>query len=314
LNDFGLDGSQFVSRVAEMRTQQLDFDQVLSDPTAYGGFGATSRGISAVDNFVVSTAASTIPTTTLEIMPTFDVELKAGTTTTLVEGGQGILLGRMGASSPTSEALLEFPLSTLPPGARVVDATLVLSPNVTLNTPQLRVRGYEGDGLASTQDAAAALTTLRSTFSYEGTAAASIPLDVNSLDSLLTDSTHLGLRVSNTTPDNSMFINGLESFFPNKHKLVLKYYLPDGPSDFDTDGDVDGGDLLMWRTAFDRSLEADADGDFDVDGEDFLLWQRNLGGASAAASSAAVPEPSAATLVLVLASLAPTIRRTASRR
>jgi len=68
-------------------------------------------------------------------------------------------------------------------------------------------------------------------------------------------------------------------------------------ADFQTDGDVDAGDLKVWRGGFGEfkaatHMQGDADGDLDVDGADFLAWQRQLGRAAAATrASAAIPEP-----------------------
>ena len=42
--------------------------------------------------------------------------------------------------------------------------------------------------------------------------------------------------------------------------------------DFDSDGDVDGRDFLIWQRG---ASSADFDNDGDVDGRDFLTWQRN---------------------------------------
>ena len=73
-------------------------------------------------------------------------------------------------------------------------------------------------------------------------------------------------------------------------------------ADFDDDGDVDPTDLAIWKGAFDLNQLGDADGDNDSDGADFLLWQQQYGSAPAVAvaqpASAAVPEPSAAALLL----------------
>ncbi len=76
------------------------------------------------------------------------------------------------------------------------------------------------------------------------------------------------------------------------------------PSDFNSDGFVNSGDLNVWRNNFGIAADAnrnqgDADGDGAVTGADFLLWQRQAaGGGSSVAAAAAVPEPSAATLVV----------------
>jgi thermolabile hemolysin len=77
--------------------------------------------------------------------------------------------------------------------------------------------------------------------------------------------------------------------------------LVDGvPGDFNTDGEVDGADLALWRSGLGTvnavRRHGDADGDQDVDGADVLAWQRTLGTNLAApppASAAVVPEPRA---------------------
>jgi hypothetical protein len=75
------------------------------------------------------------------------------------------------------------------------------------------------------------------------------------------------------------------------------------PGDFDSDGDVDGADFVIWQTNFPAAsghvlATGDADGDGDVDGADFVVWQTNF---PYTPSPAAVPEPS--TIALVLLSL-----------
>ena len=84
--------------------------------------------------------------------------------------------------------------------------------------------------------------------------------------------------------------------------VATTYY--DG--DFDTDGDVDGDDFLIWQAGFGTTSYAsprngDADWDGDVDGDDFLKWQSNFGtrAAPGAAAVAGVPEPSSLVLLLL---------------
>ena len=73
-------------------------------------------------------------------------------------------------------------------------------------------------------------------------------------------------------------------------------------ADFTGDGEVDGDDFMQWKGDFGVDDGSDADGDGDSDGVDFLVWQRQWdGGASAAAAHAAVPEPTCACLVLIVA-------------
>jgi hypothetical protein len=70
-------------------------------------------------------------------------------------------------------------------------------------------------------------------------------------------------------------------------------------ADFDSDGDVDFGDLAQWQGNFGLNSESDADNDGDSDGADFLVWQSQLGSGLATPAGAAVPEPAALTLLLV---------------
>jgi T5SS/PEP-CTERM-associated repeat protein len=87
--------------------------------------------------------------------------------------------------------------------------------------------------------------------------------------------------------------------------LTLSVVAGGGPSaDFDGDGDVDSADLARWKAGFGRTqgaepINGDADGDFDVDGADFLAWQRQHTGSAAAPAAAAVPEPTAAALLML---------------
>jgi hypothetical protein len=85
-------------------------------------------------------------------------------------------------------------------------------------------------------------------------------------------------------------------------------------SDFNDDGHIDAQDLALWTSGFGDSpaaqFDGDADGDQDADGADFLTWQRNLG----AISATAVPEPSAAVIILAIAVVSPLRCRRRLRR
>jgi hypothetical protein len=83
-------------------------------------------------------------------------------------------------------------------------------------------------------------------------------------------------------------------------------------ADFDRDGDVDGADLAVWRTAYGLNNYADANSDGLSNGADFLVWQRQFG-LGASVMVAAIPEPSTATL-LCIAAAAPIIRRQRRKR
>jgi len=87
-----------------------------------------------------------------------------------------------------------------------------------------------------------------------------------------------------------------ELYLMSKQDGWIREVLPQLPSDFDIDGDVDRDDLALWQGGFGigtTNAEGDADGDNDVDGRDFLDWQRefNSGTSAITLSSLAVPEP-----------------------
>ena len=71
-------------------------------------------------------------------------------------------------------------------------------------------------------------------------------------------------------------------------------------ADLDGNGQIDGGDLAIWRSAFSATgaaaQRADLDGDGRVDGRDFLAWQR-LVNANAVNAAASIPEPHALAII-----------------
>jgi hypothetical protein len=86
--------------------------------------------------------------------------------------------------------------------------------------------------------------------------------------------------------------------------IALVDLFPDN-ADFDGDGDVDGRDFLAWQRGFGildsaELSDGDANGDGDVDAADLAIWQEQFGMTNELnAMSAHVPEPAAATLLLV---------------
>jgi GH35 family endo-1,4-beta-xylanase len=83
------------------------------------------------------------------------------------------------------------------------------------------------------------------------------------------------------------------------------YSLPIAPGDYNGDGVVDAADYVMWRKTAGQSgdLRADGNGDTTVDELDFNIWRANFGAiyGAGAGAEAAVPEPTAWTLLLVAA-------------
>ena len=71
-------------------------------------------------------------------------------------------------------------------------------------------------------------------------------------------------------------------------------------ADFDSDGDVDGNDFLVWQRGFGSPgslTSGDANGDGNVDALDLGIWQTQYGNLASLATAEAVPEPAAFVLL-----------------
>lgn len=82
------------------------------------------------------------------------------------------------------------------------------------------------------------------------------------------------------------------------------------PGDYNHNGTVDAADYTVWRNSYGQTgsgLDADGDGNEQIDEGDYTVWKMHFGessgsGASAGAS-AAVPEPTASVLTLIVGGL-----------
>jgi T5SS/PEP-CTERM-associated repeat protein len=96
--------------------------------------------------------------------------------------------------------------------------------------------------------------------------------------------------------------NGISYDYQSDAVTVSLLPSPPLAGDFDADGSVDGSDFLAWqRQLGDAAEPADGNGDGAVDGADLTLWQESFvaNNLAAGAGQLAIPEPSAAVLVLV---------------
>jgi hypothetical protein len=107
------------------------------------------------------------------------------------------------------------------------------------------------------------------------------------------------LGVVDDEANDSLSMNTLVSFVAR----------PVPSADFDEDGDVDGADFLNWQQGVGTTIGAshsqgDADRDGDVDGADLHQWRMtNAAAITGGPLTAAVPEPSFATMALFLIGL-----------
>jgi len=100
-----------------------------------------------------------------------------------------------------------------------------------------------------------------------------------------------------TSGSHPLFITGLGS--------ITVAAPPANNADFDSDGDVDGNDFLIWQrgvglTAQPDKSTGDADGDMDVDANDLAIFKSKFGGPPAVPAAGSVPEPSALAMAALL--------------
>lgn len=82
-------------------------------------------------------------------------------------------------------------------------------------------------------------------------------------------------------------------------------------ADFDSDGDVDGEDFLIWQRGFESGstlAEGDANNDSQVTGADLLIWEEQFGTAPAEMVSV-VPEPNFIGMAIVVAMVSLSMRK-----
>jgi hypothetical protein len=105
-----------------------------------------------------------------------------------------------------------------------------------------------------------------------------------------------------TTHRYSIFTDGsfLRNGYGNGSVLAVQQLAPPQNADFDSDGDIDGADLLVWQrgaTAAGGKSQGDANGDGVVNAVDLGVWRTQLGSSPTAQS--ALPEPSSLVIAVL---------------
>jgi hypothetical protein len=85
------------------------------------------------------------------------------------------------------------------------------------------------------------------------------------------------------------------------------------PGDYNGDGSVDEADYERWKATFGSTSQLAADGNYNsiIDSGDYVIW-RKAADAAGAGGAAAVPEPGGAALVMILALMLASGRRSHS--
>jgi hypothetical protein len=92
-------------------------------------------------------------------------------------------------------------------------------------------------------------------------------------------------------------------WFDNAELRLLTNNAPAANADFNSDGKVDGADLLIWQRSLNSGTTratGDANGDGAVNAADLAVWKSHFGLASSTGAAAAVPEPTAWLLSLAV--------------
>jgi hypothetical protein len=250
------------------------------------------------------------PTTgiqTVDLDPTFDVQLIPGDVFTLEEGAIALTIRGTGVTVPAEDVLMEFPLGNIPAGSEIVSATLSLDGSSSSGTVQVVVDGYTGDGLASTADVNEFLTTLATSDPYSASSNIEINLDTTFIESILGASSHLGLRLSSLLGGSSLSVLATEATFGDAPTLSIEFEAPTVSGDFDSDEDVDGPDFLAWQQGGSPTPNSSSD---------LQDWTNGYGAQpGAVARSTAIPEPaSAVSLACAAMALALSDRRATKAR
>jgi hypothetical protein len=232
----------------------------------------------------------------------------------LTDGGIGINTQYLPQFDVDRRGVLEFDISPIPTNAVLTAAALGL--DVTEMTqspgiyPVLRICGYAGDGALSPGDAARIDVLIGQSDPVTECAPITISLDAAFVESLLGQTSYLGLVAWGSANGKQAGFATTEGadFGYQPPLLTLSYSLPGLPlGDANGDGCVDGLDYNTWSghyLACGQPSWSDGGwtvGNFNeddcVDGLDYNVWSRNY--QAGCGGAGAVPEPGAAALVIL---------------
>lgn len=286
VEDFGDTGAASLGSVMTAVQTTVDSLGDRFDPTLYAGFSAPggSDRVVAVDSFAVDVPPA--PAGQLTLGPAFDVAYRPGNITSLTDGETTLAIGGVAGSTTTPELrpIIEFPLSNIPAGARIVSATLKLNRSSISGDPRIAVNGFEGDGLASLSDGAVQGPMLALTGTTTCCGSTSIPLFTNYVQAIASrGASHLGLRLRSIDLPETLSITADEATNAAGPVLELTYSTTTSQGDYTGDGVADAADYTILRDTFGSitDLRADGDGDGVISEGDVTRWRERFGPAPA---------------------------------
>lgn len=258
---------------------------------------------------------SSVTRTTRTISATFDAtaEFSGGGAPTLTSNDYAIAAERSTAFNSDRRAILEFPLSWLPANAVIHSAKLEVEVASILVSdpifPMVSLHGYAGDGVLNAADASVPDNLIGNSGPIREPEALSIALDAEYIQSLLGQSTHLGLLAKGDVDGfGAHFWSNEFPTVASRPRLVLDYELGlPNTGDYDGNGAVDAADYTQWRDtrgqAVAAGMGADGNGNGTIDAADYAFWKSRFGLAIGAggAGGAQVPETAGAWLVALAA-------------
>ncbi len=242
---------------------------------------------------------------TFPIFPDFDVQALTANGSIFLSDGDAYLRSQLQPSGFENEAILDFPLASIPSDATIESAYLVVVPLSTIDEPIIGVYGKAGDGVPGNDDVESATTLIGMSQPIVSDAEpVSIPLDVTFIQSLVDSASHLGLKMSVLDGTFLSFVSSESTFDPAPALVITLVYDASLAGDYNNDGTVDAADYTVWRDSLERGtpLENETASLGMVDGEDYAAWKANFGAVKlqGGGSVASVPEPVAVAMWLGL--------------